>query len=59
MSASARSAAVIPAPWLPRPALLGVLVAIAVSTTLDATGYTSFSALPLFPLVLAAKIGKA
>ncbi len=32
------------------PALGGVAVAIAITTTMDATGYTMFSALPLFPL---------
>ena len=35
-----------------RPALLGVIVAIAITTTMDATGYTVFSALPLLPLTL-------
>ena len=34
------------------PAILGVLVAIGITTTMDATGYTNFSALPLFPLAL-------
>ncbi len=34
------------------PAVLGVLVAIGITTTMDATGYTDFSALPLFPLAL-------
>jgi membrane protease YdiL (CAAX protease family) len=33
-----------------KPALLGVIVAIAITTTMDATGYSMFSALPLFPL---------
>jgi len=33
-----------------RPAFLGVLVAIAITTAMDATGYTMLSALPLFPL---------
>lgn len=32
------------------PALGGVVVAIAITTTMDATGYTMFSALALFPL---------
>ena len=32
------------------PAIGGTLVAIAVTTTMDATGYSVFSALPLFPL---------
>ncbi len=32
------------------PAIGGMLVAIAITTTMDATGYTMFSALPLFPL---------
>lgn len=32
------------------PALGGVVVAIAITTTMDATGYSMFSALPLFPL---------
>ena len=31
--------------------LLGVLVAIAITTTMDASGYSAFSALPLFPLL--------
>ena len=31
-------------------ALLGVVIAIAITTTMDATGYSVFSALPLFPL---------
>jgi membrane protease YdiL (CAAX protease family) len=31
-------------------ALLGVVMAIAITTTMDATGYSVFSALPLFPL---------
>lgn len=35
---------------LTRP-ILGVLIAIAVTTTMDATGLTAFSALPLFPLM--------
>lgn len=34
------------------PAICGVAVAIAVTTALDATGYSLFSALPLFPLTL-------
>ncbi len=34
------------------PAILGVLVAIGSTTTMDATGYTNFSALPLLPLAL-------
>jgi membrane protease YdiL (CAAX protease family) len=32
------------------PAVLGVVIAIAITTTMDATGYSMFSALPLFPL---------
>jgi hypothetical protein len=32
------------------PAIAGTSAAIAITTTLDATGYTVFSALPLFPL---------
>ena len=32
------------------PAILGVAVAIAITTAMDATGYSVFSALPLFPL---------
>jgi len=32
------------------PAVLGVVIAITITTTLDATGYFMFSALPLFPL---------
>ena len=32
------------------PAYAGIVVAIAVTTTMDATGYAPFSALPLFPL---------
>jgi hypothetical protein len=32
--------------------ILGVLIAIAITTTMDATGFTNFSALPLFPLML-------
>ena len=32
------------------PALGGVVIATAVTTTMDATGYTMFSALPLLPL---------
>jgi membrane protease YdiL (CAAX protease family) len=31
--------------------ILGVLVAIAITTTMDATGLSAFSALPLFPLM--------
>ena len=31
-------------------AVLGVVMAIAITTTMDATGYSVFSALPLFPL---------
>ena len=31
--------------------ILGVLVAIVITTTLDATGLSAFSALPLFPLI--------
>ncbi len=31
-------------------AALGVVIAIAITTTMDATGYSMFSALPLFPL---------
>lgn len=33
-----------------RPALAGIAIAIAITTTMDATGYAMFSALPLFPL---------
>ena len=33
-----------------RVTILGVLLAIAITTTMDATGYTMFSALPLLPL---------
>lgn len=33
-----------------KPAIIGVLLAIAITTTMDATGYSVFSALPLFPL---------
>ncbi len=33
-----------------KPAILGAAVAIAITTTMDATGYSMFSALPLFPL---------
>ncbi len=33
-----------------KPAILGTAVAIAITTTMDATGYSMFSALPLFPL---------
>jgi membrane protease YdiL (CAAX protease family) len=32
--------------------LLGVLIAIAITATMDATGYSAASALPLFPLLL-------
>jgi hypothetical protein len=32
------------------PAVAGMVVAILITTTMDATGYTAFSALPLFPL---------
>lgn len=32
------------------PSILGVTVAIAITTAMDATGYSMFSALPLFPL---------
>jgi len=32
------------------PAIGGVAIAIAITTTMDATGYSMFSALPLFPL---------
>jgi CAAX protease family protein len=35
--------------WLP---IIGVLVAIAITSVMDATGYTNFSALPLFPLMV-------
>jgi len=35
--------------WLP---ISGVLIAIAITSLMDATGYTNFSALPLFPLML-------
>jgi len=34
------------------PAIAGVFAAIAVTTAMDATGYSLFSALPLFPLAL-------
>ena len=34
------------------PAAAGVLAAIAITTSMDATGFTMFSALPLFPLAL-------
>jgi hypothetical protein len=37
-------------PALMRP-IIGVLIAIAVTTSMDATGLTAFSALPLFPLM--------
>jgi membrane protease YdiL (CAAX protease family) len=33
-----------------KPAVFGLLVGIAITTTMDATGYSMFSALPLFPL---------
>ncbi len=33
-----------------RPALVGVAIAMAITTAMDATGYTMFSALPLLPL---------
>ena len=36
--------------WKHGPAFLGVSLAIAITTAMDATGYTVFSALPLFPL---------
>jgi membrane protease YdiL (CAAX protease family) len=39
-------------PALMRP-IIGVLLAIAVTTSMDATGLTAFSALPLFPLMAA------
>ena len=32
------------------PAIIGTAIAIAITTTMDATGYSMFSALPLFPL---------
>ena len=32
------------------PAILGVVIAIVITTAMDATGYSMFSALPLFPL---------
>ncbi|MGI9261538.1 MAG: CPBP family intramembrane glutamic endopeptidase [Woeseiaceae bacterium] len=32
------------------PAFAGIIVAIAITTAMDATGYSAFSALPLFPL---------
>jgi CAAX protease family protein len=35
--------------WLP---IGGVLIAIAITSAMDATGYVNFSALPLFPLML-------
>ena len=34
------------------PAVAGVFAAIAITTSMDATGFTMFSALPLFPLAL-------
>lgn len=34
-----------------RPAITGVIVAITITTAMDATGYSMFSALPLFPLL--------
>lgn len=37
-------------PEASRPALAGLAIAIAITTTLDATGYMMFSALPLMPL---------
>ncbi len=33
-----------------KPAVLGVIIAIAITTTMDATGYSMLSALPLIPL---------
>jgi len=33
-----------------RPAILGVAIAIVITTAMDATGYSTFSALPLLPL---------
>jgi hypothetical protein len=33
------------------PAISGVALAIAITTTMDATGLSAFSALPLLPLV--------
>ena len=36
---------------LPRPAVLGVLLAIAITTAMDASGLSTFSALPLCPLL--------
>lgn len=33
-----------------KPAIFGVVIAIAITTTMDATGYSMFSALPLIPL---------
>jgi len=33
-----------------KPALLGVITTITITTTMDATGYSTFSALPLLPL---------
>jgi membrane protease YdiL (CAAX protease family) len=35
-----------------KPSLLGVFAAIAITTTMDASGLTAFSALPLFPLMV-------
>jgi len=35
--------------WLP---IIGVLIAVAITSAMDAAGYTDFSALPLFPLML-------
>lgn len=34
------------------PVVLGILLAITITTAMDATGYSVFSALPLFPLLL-------
>ena len=36
----------------PRLPVIGVAIAIAITTTMDATGLFNFSALPLFPLAL-------
>ena len=33
-----------------RPAITGIIIAITITTAMDATGYSFFSALPLIPL---------
>jgi uncharacterized protein len=35
-----------------KPPILGVILALVVTTSMDATGHTAFSALPLFPLMV-------